>query len=241
VKRSQVLCVATVLLAFVVTAYSQQLPAPPTTAPAEGRPATQPQAKFFEAGLQAASVVLIIDHSGSMLDNFSFVTSEATSAVKALSPTQYFAVVMVSDRVTTIGPETLQRATPDAKAAFFDAIRNERAEGQNDDLLAPFQKAFELAFRMKPATIVFLTDGRFGGALPTVIKGLNEGKRVRIDTIALASEDPEYRDRLAEIAKDNGGEFRFVPEHDLGKPAETKPDVVIIRDPNARRGAPAKP
>src|SRR5437870_2094249 len=92
VKRSQVLGIAAALLAYVVTAYSQQLPAPPPTAPTATSPATQPQAKFFGAGLQAASVVLIIDHSGSMLDNFGFVTSEAISSVKALSPTQYFAI-----------------------------------------------------------------------------------------------------------------------------------------------------
>jgi hypothetical protein len=89
--------------------------------------------------------------------------------VNQLVPLQFFAVVMVSDRVVNIGPGQLQRATPENKKGFSVALKDARPEGANDDLLAPFQMAFERAFAMKPQLIYFLTDGRFGEGLNRVV------------------------------------------------------------------------
>src|SRR4051812_27831112 len=74
--------------------------------------ATQPAANFFGISLDTERVVLIVDHSGSMLDGFDSVLRATTDAVNSLKPFQSFAVIMVSDKVTPLtiptGPAKLR-------------------------------------------------------------------------------------------------------------------------------------
>jgi hypothetical protein len=176
-----------------------------------------PRSSFYGTGGNATKIVYILDHSGSMLDNFDFLKEKAKKSVGDLVPVQFFAVVMVSDKVTFVGPQQLQRALPDAKKLFGEAITKERAEGQNDDLLAPFQQAFERAFAMKPELVYFLTDGRFGDGLLQAVNRLNKDKKVHINTIAFVTEDPTYKDQLQQLARENGGAYKFIPERDVGR------------------------
>jgi hypothetical protein len=176
-----------------------------------------PRSSFYGTGGNAVRIVYILDHSGSMLDNFGFLREEAKRSVGRLVPLQYFSVILVSDRVTFAGASGMTRALPDAKKAFSTAIDKERAEGQNDDLLAPFQQAFEKAFAQKPDLIYFLTDGRFNDRLPAIVTGLNKDKKVHINTIAFVTEEPSYKGQLEQLAKDNGGSYKFIPEKELGR------------------------
>jgi len=176
-----------------------------------------PKVSFYGTGGNATKIVYILDHSGSMLDNFDFLKEKAKKSVGDLVPLQFFAVVMVSDKVTFVGPQQLQRALPESKKQFADGIGKERAEGQNDDLLAPFQQAFERAFAMKPELVYFLTDGRFGDGLLQAVNKLNKDKKVHINTIAFVTEDPTYKDQLQQLARENGGSYKFIPEKDVGR------------------------
>ena len=183
--------------------------------------ATQPAsreaivAKFFGAGLQGSKIVIIIDHSGSMLDSFDFVKAEAKRAIDALDSTQSIAVVMVSDRAEFAGDAKLQLARPDVKKKIADAIGRVQAEGQNDQLLAPFQSAFERAFALKPGRIVFLTDGRFDERLAGIVRKLNTNRAVTVDTVAFIQEEADFKEQMVSLAKDNGGEYHFVGEAEL--------------------------
>jgi hypothetical protein len=119
--------------------------------------------------------------------------------------------------ITTVGAPQLTRAIPEAKKVFSDQLEKERAEGQNDDLLIPFQQSFERAFAMKPQLIYFLTDGRFGDGLIKVVNNLNKDKKVHINTIAFVTEEPSYKGQLQQLATENGGVYHFIPARDLGK------------------------
>jgi len=174
-----------------------------------------PRSSFYGTGGNAKKIVYILDHSGSMLDNFDFLKKQAKKSVNALVPLQYFAVIMVSDKVTVAGGDSLQQALPDSKKRFGDAISQIRAEGQNDGLLAPFDQAFSRAFAMKPDLIYFLSDGKFGDGLIDRINKLNKDKSVHINTIAFVTEEPDYKAQLQQLAKDNGGSYKFIPEKDL--------------------------
>ena len=176
-----------------------------------------PRSSFYGTGGNATRIVYILDHSGSMLDNFDFLRVEAVKSVDRLVPLQSFAVVLVSDHVNVVGPGQLQRAMPDAKKQFADALKKERAEGQNDNLLGPFEQAFNRAFAMKPELIYFLTDGRFGDGLIDKVNQLNKDKKVHINTIAFVTEEPGYKEQLEQLAKENGGTYKFIPERDLGR------------------------
>ncbi|MCL2646419.1 MAG: VWA domain-containing protein [Phycisphaerales bacterium] len=172
--------------------------------------------KFY--GLPSAKkIVYILDHSGSMLDTFDFLRQEAIRAVNAMLPVQSFSVVMFSERESVIFPQ-LQRATTETKKDFASKLQNFRAQGMNDDLLDPALKAFEAAFAMQPEEICFLTDGRFDPRLIDIVTNrLNKARKVRVNTLAFVINDPTSEDQLKELARKNGGSYKFVSEKDLGK------------------------
>lgn len=196
------------------------------TRPAVPRPDVPPvpnlEARFFGVASSVRRVVYIVDHSGSMLDNFESARKEIVRSTSALAPTQFFAVVLVSDRVDVPTGRQMLAASPVNIKNTVESLQKVRAEGQNDDLLAPFQTAFERAFALNPEAIFFLTDGRFGKKLPDVVARLNAGRKVRINTLALVSEEREYREALQRLAQANGGEYRFVPEREIRPPAPAR-------------------
>jgi hypothetical protein len=168
------------------------------------------KSNFYGTGGNATRIVYIIDHSGSMLDNFEYLQKETKRSVGNLVPLQFFSVIMVSDTAAVIGEARLQRATGDVKRAFMTKLDEFVAEGQNDDLLPPFQEAFEKAFVMKPQLIYFLTDGHFDPRLRDVVHALNREGKVHINTIAFVNHEPSYEDQLKELASRNGGVYHFV-------------------------------
>jgi len=177
-----------------------------------------PKSNFYGNGGRAKRVCYILDHSGSMLDNFDFLREEAKSSIGKLAPIQFFNVVMVSENESVVlSKGQLVRATPDNVREFATKIAEYRAQGQNDDLLPPFQSAFEEAFRMKPELIYFLTDGHFDPKLAEVVNRLNADKKVKINTLAFVNKEPSYEAQLQKMAADNGGKYKFVAEKDLGK------------------------
>ncbi len=168
-------------------------------------------------GPRASRIVYIIDHSGSLLENFDFLREELKNSVSHLIPRQQFAVVALSEDSEILGPSTLQHATADARRDLFGRIDQLRAQGENDGTLIPFQRAFEKAFALKPQLIYFLTDGAFDAALPANIDRLNAGHKVRINTLAFVNADPRYESQLKALAHDNGGVYKFIAEKDLGR------------------------
>ena len=181
-----------------------------------GGAGTGPRSSFYGTGGNATRIVYILDHSGSMLDNFGFLKDQAVKSVGNLSANQFFAVILVSDRVTSVGPAQLQRALPESKKQFADLLRKEVAEGANDGMLGPFEQAFSRAFAMNPELIYFLTDGKFGDGLIARVAEFNKERRVHINTIAFVTEEPLYKGQLQQLAQENGGTYKFVPQKDVG-------------------------
>ena len=145
-----------------------------------------------------------------MLDNTDYLKKETTRSVGNLVPLQFFSVIMVSDTAAVVGEPRLQRATSEAKRGFMVKLDDFVAEGQNDDLLPPFQEAFEKAFAMKPQLVYFLTDGHFSPQLVDMVRRLNREGKVHINTIAFVNHEPSYEDQLKELANKNGGVYHFV-------------------------------
>jgi hypothetical protein len=164
----------------------------------------------------AFRIVYIIDHSGSLLDNFDFLREEVKKSVDNLLPIQYFAVVAFSEDSEILGPSSLQRATLDDQRDLANRIDQLKAYGENDGTLAPFQHAFEKAFALKPQLIYFLTDGAFDPQLAGIVEHLNAHHKVRINTLAFVKTDSRYEEQLKALARDNGGIYKFVSEKDLG-------------------------
>ncbi len=171
---------------------------------------------FYGTGGNATKIIYILDHSGSMLDNFEFLKSQATKSVNNLSANQFFGVILVSDKVTWVGPEQMQRALPESKKEFAGLLQKEVAEGANDGLLTPFEQAFNAAFAREPELIYFLTDGKFGDGLIGKVAALNKDHKVHINTIAFVTEEAQYKGQLQQLAQENGGTYKFVPQKEVG-------------------------
>ena len=177
-----------------------------------------PRTGFYGTAGNASRVVYILDHSGSMLDNFNFLQLEVRKSVEAMLPVHYFAVIVVSENAEVLGQMRLERATADNKRDVTLKMDRVVAQGQNDEMLIPFKTAFEKAFAMKPQLVYFLTDGKFDAKLMDVVKELNKDRKVRINTIAFVNDKQrDYFDQLSALAKENGGMFKFVSEKDLGR------------------------
>jgi len=176
-----------------------------------------PRSSFYGTGGNATRIVYILDCSGSMLDNFDFLKKQAQKSINNLVPLQGVAVIMVSDKATALGSGSLQRADSETKKQLTEEVAKQIAEGANDNLLTPFHNAFNRAFSMKPELIYFLTDGKFGDGLLGKVNQLNRDKKVHINTIAFVTEEPAYKQQLEQLAKENGGSYKFIREADVSK------------------------
>jgi hypothetical protein len=171
---------------------------------------------FYGSTGNATRIVYILDQSSSMVDNFEFLKIQTLKSVNNLVPLQSFAVILVTGKATMVGPGGMQRALPEAKKQFGELISHVVADGGNDNLLGPFEQAFREAFALDPELIYFLTDGKFGEGLGAKVKELNKEKRVHINTIAFVTEEALYKGQLQQLAEENGGKYKFVPQKEVG-------------------------
>ena len=75
------------------------------------------------------------------------------------------------------------------------------------------EKAMRKAILAQPDMIYFLTDGEFHPSLLEKLDKWNHNRLVRIYTIAFF--DQVGKELLERIAREHGGEFKFVSENDM--------------------------
>ncbi|MEI7767621.1 MAG: VWA domain-containing protein [Phycisphaerae bacterium] len=170
---------------------------------------------IYPAPAREGKIVYILDHSGSMVDNFDFLRQQTLKSVENLIPLQSFAVIMYAEDITVLGPDRVVPAVKANKEMLRTRMDQVRAAGFNDDQLEPYEKAFRKAFAMKPDQIFFLTDGAFDPKLAEIVTTLNKDQKVSISTLAFIKEDPRYNEQLHMMADENRGTYRLVKAKDL--------------------------
>lgn len=163
---------------------------------------------FFGVGNEkargATRIVYVVDRSGSMIDTFDLVREELVRSVSRLSMTQKFHVLFFNaGEPLENPPRKLVSAREVTKKELFEFIRTVRPEGSTNPT-----RAMEKAFLHDPEIIFFLTDGAFHKTLLDHLRAWNRDRRVKIFTIAYV--DPEGSELLEQIAREHGGEFRYV-------------------------------
>ncbi len=158
-------------------------------------------------GSAGERIVYIVDVSGSMRQplirhsRFQRVQKELEDAILSLHVEQKFLVVMFSDGVHAVGPESIVHATDRNKNRVLNAIAKKKPGGHTDP-----RGAISRALRMKPDTIFFLTDGEFH---PNLAQKLMKGnKELVVHTFTLGDNVGEEVMKL--IAQVNGGTYTFV-------------------------------
>ena len=174
-----------------------------------------PRSRFFGTGGNAHHIVYVVDRSGSMQDTLDVVRVEMSRSIGDLVEGQDFHVIFFSTgKPVEFRPRRLVPATNQQKrqaGAFLDGIM---AQGQTNPLPA-MARAFAVlrrSSRKKGKLIYLLTDGEFPDN-KEVLKRLaewNKDKTVHVNTILHHHRPPEAERVLKQIAKENGGTYRYV-------------------------------
>ncbi len=169
-----------------------------------------PKSSFIGNGGNATRIVYILDHEGSMLENFQFLKNHLRKSIDGLVPLQSFAVIVFRKYYRILGPSRLVHATLRNKQEFFRRFSTVAPAGAAQYRYRYFARPFKAAFRLHPQIIYFLTKGAFDPKLISYIKSLNKNHAVHIYTYAFTLQDPVSRKNLKRIARENGGEYKYI-------------------------------
>ncbi len=171
-----------------------------------------PGPDFFGLGTSARGarkIVYVVDRSGSMLDTFVHVREELKQSIDELRRSQKFHVIFFNaGEPLENPPKRPVSAIRAQKERFFQFLDKVFPEGSTHP-----ERAMRRALSLEPDLIYFLTDGEFHPSLGDELDKWNRSRRVRIFTIAFF--DQAGAELLERIAREHGGEFKFVCEDDV--------------------------
>lgn len=173
-----------------------------------------PRSPVFDTGRPAREVVFVCDATGSMLNKLATLKDELNKAVVHLRPTQSFDILFFQEPSFDSFSKQLLPATPENKRKAGQYLEGIVATGPTDPV-----PALEMALRLRPRLIYFLTDAAdFPNpqAVTATIARFNADRQIRINTILFVEDRNEHEknfesERLMKsIADNSGGGFRWV-------------------------------
>lgn len=167
---------------------------------------------FFGSVPGARRIVFVVDSSRSMnakhdspaKTRFRRLKVELIKSILELPPESHFYVIFFANEMLAMPAETLQQATPQSKDRYLRWVAQVDSGGSPTDPL----DAMAAAIRLQPDLIYFLTDGEFKKGVNLRLRSIRL-PRTTIHTFAFGETVGE--ELLKDIAKNNGGEYRFVP------------------------------
>ncbi len=166
-------------------------------------------AKFFDVEAKGRRFVYIVDCSGSMSGGpFEKACTELMSSIKQLSSRQSFYVFFFDDQTYPMfAPDPPARRMMSASQKNITRLQEWVDTFQGGGNTDP-QDALLRALKLKADAIFLLTDGEFDPLVVNIIRGENK-RKTTINTIGFINRAGEPL--LKEIARQNRGEYRFVP------------------------------
>lgn len=164
---------------------------------------------FFGISGRGTRFVYIADVSGSMAryGRIGRLQRELIKSLQALPDYAHFHLLLFSSGV--VRPpfqDGWSRASRNVVRRYVQWI-NQVAPGGGTQPRSSFVEAF--AMNPRPDVIFFMTDGEISGFTAEEVTEMNSaGRTVVIHTIAFG--DPTSQDLLRDIARQSGGEYRFV-------------------------------
>jgi hypothetical protein len=176
-----------------------------------------PKGPVFGHGGNAKKIAFVCDASGSMLNKFSTLRRELANTIQGLRAIQSFNVVFFQEqKYTAFDNNALVMATPENKLKATNFLEDKIVpRGETNPI-----PGLEIAFKQQPELVYLLTDGDFpdNDAVLKAIRALNKDHKIRVNTIAFVSDadtDTQFMKLLDQIAKENGGRYKYVKESDL--------------------------
>ncbi|MEZ5943492.1 MAG: VWA domain-containing protein [Planctomycetaceae bacterium] len=167
---------------------------------------------FFGLKPEGDRTVFVVDASFSMnhphpppaKTRFKRVKLELLKAVECMEPQQQFFIVFFNEAAIPMPSRQLVSADPNVSTPFMRWMATVPAQGKTD----PTQ-ALLIALSLQPDNVVLLTDGDIPVKTSRLVRQANV-KGTPIHTIGFGDDTGEKR--LQEIAEQNGGTYRFIPE-----------------------------
>lgn len=155
-------------------------------------------------------VVYVVDRSGSMALTFQLVCAELRRSVGNLRRSQKFHVIFFNTGDPLENPpQRLVPAIASFKEQFSQFLETVTTTGGTKP-----ERALKRALALQPDILYLLSDGiNFDPELMGKLNDWNRERKTRIFTIAYL--DQEGRAVLENIAREHGGEFKFVSDDDL--------------------------
>lgn len=165
---------------------------------------------FFGIRASGNKFIFVVDCSGSMSGRrLERAKQELMASLQSLPASVQFNIIFFDDNLYPLLPtgtrSMYKRATRRELQQVGSWIQNLRSGGGTD-----VRQGMLAALSQSPSTdvIFLLTDGEFEPSTPYEVKTHNK-QNVRVNTIAFESTAGESL--LQQIARDSGGDYRFVP------------------------------
>lgn len=167
---------------------------------------------FFGSVPEGKRIVYVVDSSRSMnhmhdspsKTRFRRLKVELIKAIFELPSESQFFVIFFANEMLAMPAETLQPASPQSKDRYLRWVAQVDPGGGPTDPL----DAMAAAIRLQPDIIYFLTDGEFKKGVNLRLRSIKL-PRTAIHTFAFGETVGE--ELLKDIARNNGGEYKFVP------------------------------
>jgi len=164
------------------------------------------EARFFGLTASGRRFSFVVDRSASMAGvPLRRAKEELMKCIRSL-PRHVEVQVVFFDNVAEEAPGGFRRLTRRGIDSLQDWV-DRVAEGGGTEVNTGMQMAFSSG--EEPDAIFLLTDGEFAAGSPAFIRKLNASNKVQVNTVALVSD--AGAPLLKQIAKDNRGDYRFVP------------------------------
>jgi hypothetical protein len=163
--------------------------------------------KFFGVSGYGQTFVYVVDCSGSMRDNGKLQRAkyELLQSIDQLSADQKYFVYFYNNNAIPMEGNAPIEANGRSIARTRLWVDMVQADGGTNPL-----PALLAALSLKPDAIFFLSDGLFDGSTNVTVRASNGRRNGRVPIHSIAFVNRENLGLMRAIARDSGGEFRFV-------------------------------
>jgi von Willebrand factor type A domain len=164
-------------------------------------------AEFFGIGGYGQTFVYVVDCSGSMSERGKFERAmyELLQSIEQLASDQRYFVIFYSDGAYPMDADEPVLATEDEFARTRRWVSHVEPQGGTNPL-----PALLFALSLRPDAIYFLSDGKFDPATLRELRSQNRPRSQRIPIHAIAFMERATEGLMRTIARNSGGEYRFV-------------------------------
>jgi hypothetical protein len=178
------------------------------TRPAAGQGFRASEAKLFGLTGKGSSFVYVFDRSGSMKgEPLAAAKRELLESIHGLTRVQQFQIVFYNERAKTMQPPQMAFADDNGLRQAESFVASVSASGATDHV-----QALELAMRMKPDVIFFLTDADEPQLTAKELESIWRKNPGAVINVVEFKSGPQAGEggALQKLADQNRGEYKYV-------------------------------